>query len=240
MLANCRILGLIPARGGSLTLPRKNVLPLAGKPLIAWTITAALASRYLDRVVLSSDDDEIMAVAKAWGCEVPFRRPAHLAAAETPTSEAVMHALEQLPGFDYVALLQPTSPFRTTADIDAAVEKCISARAPSCASIVHTEKPPHWLYHLSESQRLSPVLCGGEILSRRQDAAHAYALNGAVYVTAVQQLRESGQFVTEATVGYVMPPERSPDVDTELDLHWCEFLLSQQANPNSGTIRGAS
>ena len=240
MLANRRILGLIPARGGSVTLPRKNVLPLAGRPLIAWTITAALASRHLDRVVLSSDDEEIIDVAKAWRCEVPFRRPAHLAAAESPTIEAVLHALEQLPGFDYVVLLQPTSPLRTAADIDAAVEKCVLEKAPSCASIVRAEKPPQWMYHLSEQQRLLPVLRDREMPSRRQDAAPIFALNGAVYVSQVDQLRDSGQFVTGATIGYLMPPERSPDVDTELDLRWCEFLLHQQIDRTGGMIRGVS
>ena len=211
-------------------MPRKNVLPLAGKPLIAWTIEAALASKYLDRVVLSSDDPEIMDVAQAWGCEVPFQRPAGLATAEASTIDVVLHALDQLPGFDYVVLLQPTSPLRIAADIDGAVEKCIATWATSCVSVAPVEKSPHWMYHLDAQQQLRPLLTGTRPADRRQDVEPVYALNGAVYVTRVNVLRDCGQFVTEATVGYRMPADRSLDVDTELDLRWCEFLLSNRAS----------
>ncbi|MEX2140295.1 MAG: acylneuraminate cytidylyltransferase family protein [Pirellulales bacterium] len=233
MLAGQRILGLIPARGGSSALPRKNVLPLGDKPLIAWTVNAALASKYLDRIALSTDDQEVMEVAKAWGCEVPFRRPVDLAAADTPTIAVVLHALDQLPGFDYVVLLQPTSPLRTALDIDGAVEKCISAQAPSCVSVVCVEKSPHWMYYLNGQQRLRPVLAGERMASRRQDAEPVYVLNGAVYIARIDVLRETAQFVTEATVAYRMPPDRSADVDTELDLRWCEFLLSDRIPADS-------
>jgi CMP-N,N'-diacetyllegionaminic acid synthase len=230
MLAGQRILGLIPARGGSQALPRKNVLPLAGKPLIAWTIEAALASKYLDRVVLSSDDQEIMDVAAAWGCEVPFQRPADLATAEAAAIDVVLHALDQLPGFDYVVLLQPTSPLRTAADIDGAVEKCLATRAPSCVSVAGVEKSPYWMYSLDTQQRLRPMFPGERPRDRRQDLEPVYALNGAVYVSRADVLRDCAQFVTEATVGYRMPADRSPDVDTELDLRWCEFLLSNRGS----------
>lgn len=115
-----KVLALITARGGSKGLPRKNVLQVAGRPLIAWTIEAALKSNIVDRVVLSSDDNEIIETAKSWGCSVPFRRPAHLANDTASSMQVVLHALEQLPGFDYVILLQPTSPLRTASDIDAA------------------------------------------------------------------------------------------------------------------------
>jgi N-acylneuraminate cytidylyltransferase len=233
MLAGYRILGLIPARGGSKALPRKNVLPLAGKPLIAWTIDAALSSKYLDRIVLSSDDPEIMEVSKAWGCEVPFQRPADLAAAETPTIDAVLHALDQLPEYDYIVLLQPTSPLRTAEDIDGAVEVCIATQAPSCVSVVSVEKSPHWMYYLDPQRRLRPLLPGERTASRRQDTERVYALNGAVYVAQVSSLRETAQFVTEATVGYRMPVDRSPDIDTELDLRWCEFLLGNRESVES-------
>jgi N-acylneuraminate cytidylyltransferase len=239
MLADRRILGLIPARGGSQALPRKNVLPLAGKPLIAWSITAALASRYLDRVVLSSDDQEIMDVARAWGCEVPFRRPLGLAAGDTPTIEVVFHALDALPGFDYVVLLQPTSPLRSTMDIDGAVESCIGQSAPSCVSLVCSDKPPQWMYYLGTDHRLTPVLRDEQELTRRQDGLPVYRLNGAVYIASANQLRHTRQFVTKETVGYVMPQDRSPDVDTELDLRWCEFLLANAAQ-SGGNCRGGT
>src|SRR5690349_11475180 len=110
------VLGLIPARGGSKGIPRKNIKPIAGKPLIAWTIEAALAARGLDGVVVTTEDPEIAEVARAYGAEVPFLRPMELAADETPGIDPVLHALDMLPGFDAVLLLQPTSPLRTAAD----------------------------------------------------------------------------------------------------------------------------
>ncbi len=226
MIDGKRVLGLILARGGSKGLPRKNVLPLAGKPLLAWTVKAARASVTLDRVVLSSDDDEIIRVAEAFGCEVPFRRPARLATDDTPGIDPVLHALDTIEGFDYVVLLQPTSPLRTAEDIDGTVRLCMSSDAPSCVSVVAVDKPPQWMYTLGE-KRLRPIFPTESGLKRRQDAVPVYALNGAVYVADVHSLRRSRSFVTDATVGYVMPPERSADVDTALDLAWCELLLER-------------
>src|SRR4051794_29098155 len=113
MIASRKVLGLITARGGSKGLPRKNILLLAGKPLIAWSIAAGKASRFIDRVVLSSEDAEIIEVAKAHGCDVPFVRPSELSRDETPSLDPVLHALDQLPDFDWLVLLQPTSPLRT-------------------------------------------------------------------------------------------------------------------------------
>ena len=131
-----KVLALITARGGSKGLPRKNVLLAGGKPLIAWTVEAAVSSECIDRVVLTSDDDEIMAAAMAAGCDVPFCRPAHLASDVATSLDVVLHAIDQLPGYEYVVLLQPTSPLRTAADIDAAFELMLETEAPSCVSAV--------------------------------------------------------------------------------------------------------
>src|SRR5262245_50403921 len=147
MIDSQKILALITARGGSKGLPRKNVLDLAGKPLLAWSVEAARASRYIDRLILSSDDDEIMDVAKQYGCEVPFRRPKDLATDGAPTSPAVVHALDAIgEAFDYVVVLQPTSPLRTAADIDGAIELCHVRRASTCVSMTETSKPSEWMY----------------------------------------------------------------------------------------------
>ena len=227
MIDGKRVLGLIPARGGSKGLPRKNVLPLAGKPLLAWTIEAARAAATLDRVVISTDDDEIAHVAESFGCDVPFRRPAHLAADDTPGIAPVLHALDELDGFDLVVLLQPTSPLRTAEDINAAVRLCVSRGAPSCVSVVPVEKPPQWMYAMGEGALLHSFLAGEEGLARRQDVAPLFALNGAVYVADVENLRRTRSFVTDSTVGYVMPSERSVDIDSLLDFRWCELLLAQ-------------
>src|ERR1039458_650454 len=118
MINDKTVLGVVPARGGSKGVPRKNIRMAAGKPLIAWTIEKALKSQYIDRLVLSSEDLEIMEVALRYGCDVPFRRPVELASDDTPGIAPVLHVLEKLPGYSYVALLQPTSPSRAAEDID--------------------------------------------------------------------------------------------------------------------------
>lgn len=225
MIDGKRVLGLISARGGSKGLPRKNITNLAGKPLIAWTIEAAKRSRYLDRLVLSSEDSEIIAVARQWGCEVPFIRPAELARDDTPGVEPVLHALGAVgEEFDYVVLLQPTSPLRAPEDIDGSIELCHSRLAPTCVTVTEPDKSPYWMYTLDGGQRLTPLLSGGTY-DRRQDLPPVYALNGAVYVADCRWLQENRVFVTQATVAHRMPKARSLDIDTELDLRVCELLM---------------
>jgi CMP-N,N'-diacetyllegionaminic acid synthase len=211
------VLGLITARGGSKGLPRKNVLQVGGKPLIAWTIEAALNSRVVSRVVLSSDDDEIIKAAKAWGCTVPFRRPEHLASDTATSMDVVLHAIEEVPGFDYVMLLQPTSPLRTSQDIDEAFEILKSEQAPSCVSVTEAEQSPYWMYQLDERAKLQSVLPTGAAPHRRQDLPTVYVLNGAIYVARIDWLREVRSFITNDTTAYIMSKRNSLDIDTDED-----------------------
>ena len=228
MIQGKKVLGIIPARGGSKGVPGKNIRVVAGKPLIAWTIEAAKQSRYLDRLVLSSDDAEIIAVAREWGLDVPFVRPTELAKDDTPGIAPVLHAVEELPGYDYIVLLQPTSPLRAVEDIDKCVEFCLEAEAPSCASVTEPEHSPYLMYTL-EDGNLHPLLSGQSFV-RRQDMPKVYALNGAVYVVETKWLSQSKVFVTEETIAYVMPRQRSVDVDAECDLHICDDFLSMKQN----------
>ncbi len=223
------VLGVILARGGSKGLPRKNVRDLAGKPLIAWSIEAGHDSEYLDRLILSSDDEEIMGVAEEYGCEVPFQRPAELAQDDTPSMDALLHALEQVESHDYVVLLQPTSPLRTADDIDETVARCHQNGGTACVTVTETDKPPQWMYMLGEKNRLEPVMDQNEAVIRRQDASSTYALNGAVYVADAAWLREMESFLSAQTRAYVMTRERAADVDTKLDLKWCEFLYNHHS-----------
>lgn len=140
------LLTCIPARGGSKGIPRKNIRPLAGKPLIGWTIDAAKQAACVNRIVVSTEDEEIATVARALGAEVPFMRPEELAADDTPGIEPVLHAIAQLPGFDWLLLLQPTSPLRTAADIEGIVDFCHSQQAPAAVSICEVAKHPYWMY----------------------------------------------------------------------------------------------
>lgn len=228
MIDGRRVLAIVPARGGSKGVPRKNVRDLAGKPLIAWTIEAALESRYIDRVVLSSDDEEIMAVARRFGCEVPFVRPADLASDDAPGIAPVLHALNELPGYDLVVLLQPTSPLRTVNDIDGAIAFCCEKSACACVSVSPPSKSPYWMYTIDEEAHLSPFF-GGEAIARRQELPDAMALNGAVYVADCKWLSRARNFITSETVGYLMPAERSLDIDEEFDLEICDALLRKRS-----------
>ncbi len=235
MIDGHSVLGVILARGGSKGLPRKNVRDLAGKPLIAWTIEAGHESEYIDRLILSSDDADIIAVAEEYGCEVPFQRPSELARDDTPSMDALLHAMNQLPSYDYITLLQPTSPLRTASDIDATIKTCVKHRAPACVTVTEADKPPQWMYTLREGHRLEPVLGRDETVYRRQDAPDTYVLNGAVFVARSGWLRRRETFHGDETVAYVMPSERSADVDTELDLEWCEWRAKHHRGDSSST-----
>lgn len=219
------ILGLIPARGGSKGIPRKNVRLIAGKPLIVWTIEAALAAKTIDRVVVTTEDPEIAAIARTHGAEVPFLRPAELARDETPGIDPVLHALGLLSGFNAVVLLQPTSPLRTASDIDAAVAL---AGMGGGANVVSVTEAPHagWSFTMGATGVLE--MDGRDIAVRRQDLPKQFTLNGAIYVSAPEGLRTDRSFLVPGTIGYPMPAERSVDIDTPLDWRIAEMLLGDR------------
>ncbi|NQT30397.1 MAG: acylneuraminate cytidylyltransferase family protein [Candidatus Saganbacteria bacterium] len=229
MFDNKKILAVIPARGGSKGLPDKNISMLAGKPLIAWTVEEAKKSKYIDRLILSSENSKIIKVAKQFGCEVPFVRPAELAQDETPGIEVVLHVLASLPGYDYVVVLQPTSPLRKVTDIDGGIEACLSQCASACVSLTASSKSPYWMYSLDEGKRMKLLFEGSSQSIRRQDLPKVYVLNGAVSCAKVTWLLEKKSFLTKETLAYVMPKERSVDIDSRLDLLLCDLLLSKGA-----------
>lgn len=225
MIDHKKVLGIIPARGGSKGIPRKNLKLLAGKPLIAWTIEEAKKSHCLDRLILSSEDVEIIETATAWGCEAPFVRPVELAGDNTPGIEPVIHALNQLDEhYDYVVLLQPTSPLRTTEDIDGCICYCVQEGAPACVSVSLTDKHPYWMHTIDEYHRLRPLLQTSQIIRRRQDLPPIYIENGAVFMAQTDFLLKERSFTTDETLAYIMPPERSWDIDNESDFFYCSLL----------------
>ena len=227
MIGAKKVLAIIPARGGSKGVPRKNIREVAGKPLIAWTILEARKSMYIDRIIVSTDDQEISDVAQQWGCEIPFMRPEHLAQDNTPGIEPVIHAIESLPGYDYVVLLQPTSPLRTIEDIDGCIELCASKVACSCVSVTEPDKNPYWMFTIDVHGKMQPLLEGKTLISRRQDLPAVYALNGAVYVADAKSIVETRSFITDDTVPYIMSKNNSIDVDTETDLIVAEIFLKR-------------
>lgn len=225
MIGNKTVLAIIPARGGSKGVPRKNIREVAGKPLIAWTIEEAKKSGYIDRLVVSTDDQEIADIAVKWGGEVPFMRPAELARDDSPGIAPVIHMLATIqPEYDLVVLLQPTSPLRAVDDIDGAISLMIDRQAKACVTVVEPDKSPYWMYSLHSSGKLRPLLNGD--YTRRQDIPVVYALNGAVYVAESNWLVRLQNFVTEETVAYIMTKEHSIDIDTDIDLIIAEKLLN--------------
>lgn len=228
MIESQRVLALIPARGGSKGVPGKNIRDVGGKPLLAWTIEAARRSRYIDRLILSSDDREIIEVALAHGCEAPFVRPAELATDQADSMSVVRHAIASLPErYDFLVLLQVTSPLRAAEDIDRAIELCQSSGAPACISICEPDKSPYWMVAMDGAQTITSLFPPDRIPDRRQDAPPVFAMNGAVYVGRTERLAAGEGFMTAGTVGYLMPKERSLDIDTEIDLKIANFLLNE-------------
>jgi CMP-N,N'-diacetyllegionaminic acid synthase len=212
-----RILAIIPARGGSKGVPRKNIRNAGGRPLIAWTIEAARQSRYISRLILSSDDPEIIETARQLGCEVPFVRPASLADDTASAMDVVKHAVSEIPGYDYLLLLQPTSPLRTAADIDNAVELMLTLDAPSCVGITETSESPYWMMISDENDQIKPLIDCTALRQRRQDLPKTYLINGAIYIASVNWLMQHSSFIGPQTVGYRMPRDRSVDIDTQED-----------------------
>jgi N-acylneuraminate cytidylyltransferase len=226
MINGLKTLAVIPARGGSKSVPHKNVRLLAGRPLIAWTIDAALRTVELDRIVVSTDSDEIANVARDCGAEVPFMRPIDLARDETPGIAPILHAVERVPGYDIVVALQPTSPLRESGDISRALKVCRDKNATSCISVCETREHPNWMKTLDPDGTLRSY-DGESLITRRQDLPPVYRLNGAIYLAHTQPLLDSLSFYTRRTVGYVMPYVRSWDIDTDVDFEICEQLMGR-------------
>ncbi|MCA1990029.1 MAG: acylneuraminate cytidylyltransferase family protein [Desulfarculus sp.] len=231
------VLGLIPARGGSKGIPRKNLAPLAGRPLIAHTIAAALASARLDRVVVSTDDPEIAAVAREHGAEVPFLRPAELADDTAPALAVIRHAIAALDAQGWrtqaLAYLQPTSPLRTAQQIDAALAMLLEQGADSVVSVVEV---PHNFSPLSvmrrqDDGRLTPYQePDGPVPLRRQDKPRLWARNGpAVLALTRETVMDLGVLYGPRTLGLVMDRVDSLDIDEPLDLELAAWLLARRA-----------
>jgi N-acylneuraminate cytidylyltransferase/CMP-N,N'-diacetyllegionaminic acid synthase len=229
-----RIIALIPARGGSKGLPGKNIRELAGRPLLAWSIEAARQSRFVDHVAVSTDNREIADVAEAAGGKVPFLRPAHLATDDASSFDALIHALDWYDGkgndFDLVVWLQPTSPLRTGEDIDQAIELYFEKEAEAIVSVCETDHHPWWSNVLPDDACMADFLRPEVLNTNRQDLPLHYRLNGALYIGSPGFLRDRQSFFGDLTFAYIMPKERSIDIDDIFDFKLAEFLLSAKGS----------
>lgn len=226
MFENKRILAIIPARGGSKGIPHKNIIDLCGKPLINYTIEAALGSKYIDYVIVSTDDQEIAKVARYCGAEIPFMRPAEFADDTSKTIDAVLYTVSELENigekFDILVLLQPTEPLRTAGDIDGAIDRYFECGCHSLVSVSEVDDHPILIRSVEENQ-LKPLL-NGSSTCRRQDMPIYYRVNGCIYINAISELNRKTSF-NDNTVPYIMERSHSVDIDELSDLALARYYI---------------
>ena len=222
-----KILGLIPARGGSKGIPKKNLYLFNGKPLLEWTIKAAKESNLLNKIILSTDDENIATFAKKKGIEVPFLRNPKLAQDDSLVIDTVMETIDFFNNYDDILLLQPTSPLRTKEDIERIINIHHNSNAGSVVSVREAKENPTLLYEINEIGYLNKCFKKLEG-TNRQSFSHFYMLNGALYISTYEHLKKYKSFLSKETIPYIMPLERSLDIDSLLDIKWGEFFISHK------------
>lgn len=228
-----KILAIIPARGGSKGIPGKNIVELNGKPLIAYTILEAQKIIEFGRILVSTDSEKIKIISEKFGVEVPFLRPSHLADDHSRTVDSVIDVLETLEScfneqYDYVCLLQPTSPLRTAADIKSCLKLAYEADGESVVSLVRVEEPHPYKMKRIENGAVKPFIPGTHSSVPRQELPPAYELNGAVYIAQLEMLIRHKSFFSKNTIPYIMPAERSVNINHHQDLILAKALISKK------------
>lgn len=227
MHKNKTFLAIIPARGGSKRLPRKNVLDLCRKPLIAWSIDAARTSKYIDKIIVSSDDEEILKISKKYGADI-LKRPPELASDNATTFDAIKHSIDNVDRYDYVVLLQPTSPLRNSKHIDEAIKLLEFKNADAVVSVCEMEHSPLWSNTLNEDMSMQGFLKEEVLNKRSQDLEKYYRINGAIYICKTDKLlEEKSFFLKENIFAYLMDRESSVDIDEEIDFRVAEVMKSK-------------
>ena len=230
MISGKKIVAIVPARGGSKRLPRKNVLKFNGMPLLYWSILAGLESKYVDRVLVTSDCSEIIAISKKYGADI-IERPSDLASDDADTLGAIRHALLACPGFDYVAILQPTSPLRDASEVDEAIRLLDQKNADGIVSVCKVEHSPLWCNTLPHDCNMEGFIPVDKEGIRSQDLGDYFRLNGAIYLYDVNKLLDGDRaFYSKNVFAYKMGQEKSVDIDTEADFLYGEALLRQKNN----------
>lgn len=221
-------LGIIPARGGSKRLPKKNILPLFGKPLIVWTIESALKSKYLDKIIVSSDNEEILSISSQYGIDI-VKRPLEIASDKSKTIDVILHVLNTIKTkYDFIVLLQPTSPLRNEKHIDNAIEYLMNKKADGVISVCEVEHSPLWTNTLPDDNSMTSFLKDEIKNIVSQNLPKFYRLNGAIYITKVEKLiEEKTLFLKDNIFAFCMDQLSSIDIDTQLDLEFAEFLIKK-------------
>lgn len=227
MIADKRVLAVIPARGGSKGILHKNIADICGKPMIAYTVRAAADCGYIDRCVVSTDDSEIADAARQSGGEVPFMRPEHLSTDTAKSIDVLLHAVEYCEGedgpYDIIILLQPTSPLRTGQDITGALESFIEGGCASLAAVSEVKENPILIRDLDENGFMTSLM-GGNATVRRQDMRKYYFVNGSIYINLRSELHPETS-LNDNRRGYRIPKEHSIDIDVSEDLEYVRWVL---------------
>lgn len=231
MIRDKSILAIIPARGGSKGVPKKNIKLLSGIPLIGYTLLEAKKSNYIDKIVVSTDDKEIAKIAMEFGGKVPCLRPKELSTDTSTTVECIMHMINYLQEKenyrpDYICLLQCTSPLRTSDDIDGAIEKLLTVDFDGIISVCESEVNPYWT-NIFENDKLQFFIEEGKNITRRQDLPKIYRYNGAIYIIKTNIFLKEKSFETDNMTGYIMANDNSIDIDTLTDFKIAETLMKE-------------
>ncbi|MAJ44736.1 MAG: acylneuraminate cytidylyltransferase [Candidatus Marinimicrobia bacterium] len=221
-------LTIIPARGGSKRIKNKNTKKLLGKSLINWTIESALKSKYVNRVIVSTDNKKISNEAKRSGIEVPFLRPPKLSTDKAKSIDLVLHAIKNIPGYEWILLLQPTSPLRTSKDIDNIFKLCFKKKALSVVSVCSVNQHPYKMFTINKNLYLKSLIKKKNKDEVRQNLPKTYITNGALYLVNISWLKKRKKFIDFDTIGYEMPPEKSVDIDTLNDWYLAENILKMK------------
>ena len=195
--------------------------------MIAWSIIEAEKSKYIDRYIISTDDVEIARVAKKYGCDVPFLRPVELATDDANSNDVILHALDILQErYEIVIVLQPTSPLRQAKDIDDALELMDHENAPAVVSVSKSNKPIHWHYTIEKDGSLKPIFPRRQLSTNRQELSQTFLPNGALFIAQTNFFRNNKTFYTKSTFAFILPPERSIDIDTQIDFLMAETIVN--------------
>lgn len=235
MKDNQRILALIPARGGSKGLPRKNIKELNGKPLIAYSIASAMESKYIlkEDIICSTDSEEIAEIARKFGAQVPFIRPKELAADESTTMSVILHAMDWIEKnidrkYGYLIFLSPTSPLRTGKHIDEAIKILFEKKGSGLVSVTRASESPYWMKIKTGEGKLLHFIGESDKYNRRQACPDVYVLNGAIYIAKWKVLKEDKSFEKRDCYGFIMDRESSADVDSLMDFKIAGLILKEK------------
>lgn len=233
MLDKHKVVCVIPARGGSKGVPRKNIKPLAGKPLIAYTIEQSLQSKYIDRTIVSTEDSEIADISKQYGAEVPFMRPDALAGDQVATVDVLLQAINWLEeedkyNFDILVLLHTTTPLRAVKDIDSCIKMLVEAKADNVFSVTEAHRNPYFNMVEVDDNGIATLAKKGDFTTR-QSAPKVYDMNSSIYVWCKDVLKNEKKIFLKKSHIYVMPKERSIDIDDNFDFKIAEFLITNKS-----------